>query len=48
MLLSDEATEKVFDLAHNMTYMELSIQPGYMEEFVASCFIPHTDASLFD
>ena len=48
MLLSDEATEKVFDLAHNMTYMELSTHPGYMEEFVASCFIPHTDATLFD
>jgi len=48
MLISDEAEQKVFDLAHNMTYMELSTHPGYMEEFVASCFIPHTDASLFD
>jgi uncharacterized 2Fe-2S/4Fe-4S cluster protein (DUF4445 family) len=48
MLISDEATEKVFELAHNMTYMELSTHPGYMEEFVASCFIPHTDATLFD
>jgi len=48
MLLSDEATEKVFELAHNMTYMELSTHPGYMEEFVAACFLPHTDASLFD
>ena len=33
---------------NNMTYMELSTHPGYMEEFVASCFIPHTDATLFD
>jgi len=48
MLISDEAEQKVFELAHNMTYMELSTHPGYMEEFVASCFIPHTDASLFD
>ena len=48
MLLSREAEDKVFDLAHNMTYMELSTHPGYMEEFVAACFIPHTDASLFD
>lgn len=48
MLLSKEAEDKVFDLAHNMTYMELSTHPGYMEEFVAACFIPHTDASLFD
>ena len=48
MLISDEATAKVFELAHNMTYMELSTHPGYMEEFVASCFIPHTDETLFD
>jgi len=48
MLLSDEATQKVFDIDHNMTYIELSTHPGYMDEFVASCFIPHTDASLFD
>ncbi len=48
MLMSDEAAEKVFDLGRNMTYIELSTHPGYMDEFVASCFIPHTDASLFD
>ena len=48
MLVSDEATDKVFDIMHNMTYIELSTHPGYMDEFVASCFIPHTDASLFD
>ncbi len=48
MLLSDEATEKVFDLGRNMTYLELSTHPGYMDEFVAACFLPHTDARLFD
>lgn len=47
MLLSDAAEEKVFDLAHNMTYIELSTHPGYMEEFVAACFLPHTNAHLF-
>ena len=47
MLLSDEATEKVFEIGRNMTYLELSTHPGYMDEFVASCFLPHTDASLF-
>lgn len=47
MLVSDEACDKVFDLCHSMTYLELSIEPGYMDEFVAACFIPHTDASLF-
>jgi len=48
MLLSSEAEEKVFELGSNMTYLELSVHPGYMDEFVAACFIPHTDASLFD
>ncbi len=47
MLLSDQAVAKVTELAHNMTYLELSSHPGYMEEFVAACFLPHTDASLF-
>ena len=48
MLLSDEATEKVFEIGRNMTYIELSTHPGYMDEFVAACFVPHTDAQLFD
>ena len=48
MLVSDEATEKVFEIAHNMTYTELSTEPGYMDEFSAACFIPHTDAKLFE
>ena len=47
MLLSDAATEKVFEIGRNMTYIELSTHPGYMDEFVAACFVPHTDASLF-
>ena len=47
MLLSDEAAEKVFEIGRNMTYIELSTHPGYMDEFVAACFLPHTDASLF-
>ena len=47
MLLSDEATEKVFEIGRNMTYIELSTHPGYMDEFVAACFVPHTDAHLF-
>ena len=47
MLLSTPAEEKVTELASNMTYLELSTHPGYMDSFVAACFIPHTDASLF-
>ena len=47
MLLSSQAREKVFELGRSMTYLELSNEPGYMDEFVAACFLPHTDASLF-
>lgn len=47
MVLSETAEEKVYELSKNMTYMELSTTPGYMDEFVASCFIPHTNSSLF-
>ena len=47
MLFSTEAEKKTYEVASNMTYMELSIVPSYMDEFVASCFIPHTDATLF-
>ena len=47
MLLSRQAAEQVEVLSRNMTYMELSAEPGYMDEFVASCFLPHTDTSLF-
>ena len=47
MLLSTKAEKKVYELAQNMTYLELSTEPGYMDEFVACCFLPHTDSSLF-
>ena len=47
MLLSKEAEQKCYEIASNMTYLELSAVPSYMDEFVACCFIPHTDTSLF-
>ena len=47
MLYSTESEKKVYELAKNMTYIELSTIPQYMDEFVAACFLPHTDASLF-
>ena len=47
MVLSDHAAEKVADLARNMTYVELSTHPGYMDNFVAACFLPHTDIARF-
>ena len=48
MALSEAAEEKVAEVACNMTYMELSTHPGYMDAFVAACFLPHTDAARFE
>lgn len=47
LALSDAAEEKLAEVAGNMTYMELSTHPGYMDAFVAACFLPHTDAARF-
>ena len=47
MLYSTKSERKVYELAQNMTYIELSAIPQYMDEFVGACFLPHTDTSLF-
>ena len=47
MVLSDQANAKCQEVGANMTYLELSTYPGYMDSFVAACFIPHTDRYLF-
>jgi len=47
MVMSEQATAKCHEVAANMTYLELSTYPGYMDSFVAACFLPHTDSSRF-
>ena len=47
MLYSNEAERKVYEIAQNMTYIELSNINAYMDEFVGACFLPHTDSALF-
>lgn len=47
MTVSDDAARRVEELAANMTYLELSTSPSYMDEFVAACFLPHTNRELF-
>ena len=42
------AAQKVTEISRGMTYLELSSHPRYMDEFVAACFLPHTDGSLFE
>ncbi len=44
LLLSRPAREEILGLADRVTYLDLSTHPSYMEQFVASLFIPHTDA----
>jgi uncharacterized 2Fe-2S/4Fe-4S cluster protein (DUF4445 family) len=35
------------DHARRMTYIELSTDPGYMDQYTGALFLPHTDLSLF-
>lgn len=47
MLLSYEAIKLAEEIAQKITYFELSVDPGYMDEYVAALFFPHTDLSKF-
>lgn len=46
-LLSKEHYRQAQELARKMTYFELSAAPGFMDEFVAAQFFPHTDIERF-
>ncbi|MFA5090418.1 MAG: ASKHA domain-containing protein [Candidatus Omnitrophota bacterium] len=47
MLLSYEAIRKADDIARKITYFELSVAKGYMDEYMSALFFPHTDLSRF-
>ncbi|MFA5096821.1 MAG: ASKHA domain-containing protein [Candidatus Omnitrophota bacterium] len=47
MLLSAEATGIAEEIARKITYFELSVDPGYMDEYMAALFFPHTDLNKF-
>ncbi|MDR2492486.1 MAG: ASKHA domain-containing protein [Coriobacteriales bacterium] len=47
LLVSPETRSELSALTRSITYIELSTIAGYMDEFIAACFIPHTDGSLF-
>jgi len=46
-LLARSARERMEELARQMTNFELSMVPGYMDRYVSSLFLPHTDLKLF-
>ena len=45
--LSHESYEEIGRIGENTTYIELSTNPGFMDEFVSACFFPHTSIELF-
>jgi uncharacterized 2Fe-2S/4Fe-4S cluster protein (DUF4445 family) len=47
MAQSEKAAAEIARIAGAMTYLELSSHPRYMDEFIAACFLPHTDGDLF-
>jgi uncharacterized 2Fe-2S/4Fe-4S cluster protein (DUF4445 family) len=47
ILLSGEAMQKADEIAQKITYFELSLEPAYMDEYMAALFFPHTDLSKF-
>ncbi|MFH1245036.1 MAG: ASKHA domain-containing protein [Candidatus Omnitrophota bacterium] len=47
ILLSYEAKVKAEEIARKMTYIELSVEPAYMDEYVSALFFPHTDLERF-
>jgi uncharacterized 2Fe-2S/4Fe-4S cluster protein (DUF4445 family) len=46
-LLSKDAWREAKELGQKMTYVELSVGPTFMDEYVSALFLPHTDFSLF-
>ncbi|MFH1753881.1 MAG: ASKHA domain-containing protein [Candidatus Omnitrophota bacterium] len=47
ILLSFEAMKKAEEIARKVTYIELSTEQDYMDEYMSSLFFPHTDSSRF-
>ncbi len=46
-LLSHDSFIKTGEIYKNITYLDLSSEPNYMDEYVAALFFPHTDLRRF-
>ena len=46
-LISKDAKRKLQEIGNEMTYVELSVYPTYMDEFISACFLPHTNIEQF-
>ncbi len=47
LLLSEECRALQRETARRMTYINLSAEPGYSDQYSAALFLPHTDLGLF-
>jgi uncharacterized 2Fe-2S/4Fe-4S cluster protein (DUF4445 family) len=45
--VSRDMMEKVNRIAHQMTYLELSMNPNFMEHYMSALFFPHTNIGDF-
>ena len=45
--LSREMMEKANQIARQMTYLELSMNPAFMEHYLSALFFPHTNMDMF-
>ncbi|MCX5710601.1 MAG: ASKHA domain-containing protein, partial [Candidatus Omnitrophica bacterium] len=47
IILSVDAQKCADEIARKITYFELSVDPGYMDQYMAALFFPHTDLKIF-
>ncbi len=47
ILISQDFRERQIALANRMTYIDLSTDSNYMDQYTAALFMPHTNKSLF-
>jgi len=47
ILLSYDTMKEAGEIARKMTYIDLSKDPAYMDEYVSALFFPHTDLGRF-
>jgi uncharacterized 2Fe-2S/4Fe-4S cluster protein (DUF4445 family) len=47
VLVSREYKQRQLELARRMTYIELSTDPAYMNQYTGAMFLPHTDIKRF-
>ena len=47
VLLCDRLRHEAEEIAHRMTYVELSVSRNFMDEYLSALFLPHTDLDAF-